>query len=452
MTHAVTRCPKCHTSFRVTAAQLDTAKGAVRCGSCLHVFDARSNFIQDFGKAAAPSSAPASAAAVALAAQRSDQPKAEPQSDHDSQSETRFGFDGDDFLISDDMDEPDETEGEDTIEDTFDLGDLSPEFSAQASEWESDNKSSLFDAPKSKPSDAEEDDEADDDTDESWAHALLDELNADPDQALPGEEDPADRLRREIDNRFDGRQTGSFDVLEEEWDADFDKFMSEAPIDDKPALDQDTGKFDLEDFRDTELGEAIFPERVVEREDRPEKYSFFHALEPEPLELTYDTGNGHAWLVRGGWILGNIVLFLALILQIGYLKFDTWSRVDPYRPWYALGCSVFGCTLPTRHDFSKIRISLVVRADPDKTATLKADAILINTAEFNQPFPPLALRFSDLNDQVVAERVFQPNEYLRGELAGAKEMPVGQPVQLNLELADPGEAAVNYRAYIPADG
>lgn len=36
----ITRCPQCQTAFRVTRRQLNAAKGAVRCGSCLTVFKA----------------------------------------------------------------------------------------------------------------------------------------------------------------------------------------------------------------------------------------------------------------------------------------------------------------------------------------------------------------------------------------------------------------------------
>lgn len=45
MTSKVTQCPKCHTSFRVTDAQLGIANGAVRCGSCLHIFNAPEHWI-----------------------------------------------------------------------------------------------------------------------------------------------------------------------------------------------------------------------------------------------------------------------------------------------------------------------------------------------------------------------------------------------------------------------
>jgi len=43
----ITKCPKCDTTFRVTASQLSAAKGAVRCGACLHVFRASDYFQQE---------------------------------------------------------------------------------------------------------------------------------------------------------------------------------------------------------------------------------------------------------------------------------------------------------------------------------------------------------------------------------------------------------------------
>ena len=37
----VTECPACQTTFRVTDGQLRLAKGKVRCGHCLTVFNAQ---------------------------------------------------------------------------------------------------------------------------------------------------------------------------------------------------------------------------------------------------------------------------------------------------------------------------------------------------------------------------------------------------------------------------
>src|SRR3954462_1992241 len=46
MSHMVTRCPTCATAFRVTSTQLESAKGAVRCGSCLHIFQAQDYLVK----------------------------------------------------------------------------------------------------------------------------------------------------------------------------------------------------------------------------------------------------------------------------------------------------------------------------------------------------------------------------------------------------------------------
>lgn len=40
MPDMITRCPKCATAFRISDTLLKSAKGMVRCGSCLHVFNA----------------------------------------------------------------------------------------------------------------------------------------------------------------------------------------------------------------------------------------------------------------------------------------------------------------------------------------------------------------------------------------------------------------------------
>lgn len=41
-----TRCPKCHTVFRITAEQLSLREGRVRCGQCHGVFDGRMGLVE----------------------------------------------------------------------------------------------------------------------------------------------------------------------------------------------------------------------------------------------------------------------------------------------------------------------------------------------------------------------------------------------------------------------
>ncbi|MDN5401420.1 MAG: zinc-ribbon domain-containing protein, partial [Pseudomonas sp.] len=42
----VTQCPHCQSRFRVNHAQLSVARGVVRCGSCLQVFNAARQLLE----------------------------------------------------------------------------------------------------------------------------------------------------------------------------------------------------------------------------------------------------------------------------------------------------------------------------------------------------------------------------------------------------------------------
>ena len=45
MTEAITQCPVCQMTFKVTEAQIFIADGSVRCGACLHTFKAEQYFV-----------------------------------------------------------------------------------------------------------------------------------------------------------------------------------------------------------------------------------------------------------------------------------------------------------------------------------------------------------------------------------------------------------------------
>ena len=57
MTELYTRCPHCHTVFKLHTAQLDAAGGKVRCGACLHVFVAKEHLVRPKQAAATAPSA-----------------------------------------------------------------------------------------------------------------------------------------------------------------------------------------------------------------------------------------------------------------------------------------------------------------------------------------------------------------------------------------------------------
>ncbi len=74
MEQFATRCPQCHTPFRVTQAQLEQRGGKVRCGVCRETFDGIDQLFDFGGKAALPAftSPVAGAAAAAVAPNTAD--------------------------------------------------------------------------------------------------------------------------------------------------------------------------------------------------------------------------------------------------------------------------------------------------------------------------------------------------------------------------------------------
>jgi hypothetical protein len=88
--------------------------------------------------------------------------------------------------------------------------------------------------------------------------------------------------------------------------------------------------------------------------------------------------------------------------------------------------------------------NLVVRSHPDLSGALIVDAIIVNQADFAQPYPVLELRFTSIDGNLVAGRRFQPAEYLSGELLGSTQMATLTPIRIELQIEDPGGEAVNY--------
>ncbi|MFI2811791.1 DUF3426 domain-containing protein [Microbulbifer sp. JSM ZJ756] len=185
-------------------------------------------------------------------------------------------------------------------------------------------------------------------------------------------------------------------------------------------------------------------DRLVPGDDRPERERLLSSIEPAPLEVSWAPQQQRrvpGWL----WGLLAVLLSLALVLQLGIYRFDSLARQQPWRTVYTWACPALGCQLPELRDLQAIRTSnLVVRSHPEIAGALVVDAVLLNTADFDQPFPDLLLRFSNLKNQPVASRRFAPREYLQGELAGRREMPSGSPVHIAIEIEDPGREAINY--------
>jgi len=449
----ITRCPHCQTTFRIRLEQLAAAKGAVRCGSCLQVFKAADHLVSDQPKApvsAKPASPaqpkapvppkPSIAAAPSPAKVESSKPEStkleSPLKDDIEFDDTPEQF-NDDPLEDFGIRQPDRDSNE-SFDNSLQLDDsiFSMQEKAKPSRYSLLDKDQDLEIDLS--SEFEEDNFGSNNSDESWASGLIDDKQDKSLKPDANDESWADALL-DVDE----------DLIE---DIDMSFTKSNMPKEEDtfvPSLEDDPESDQYHLSGNNELEEDIVEIELTIADS-------VNDLLDEPLKLN-NKGKKKAqaekvpsflWL----WLSSAVVMIFALVAQVGYFKFDTWSRNPQYRPAYAVTCQLLNCQLPAIQDVSKINTQhFMVRLHPKVTQALYIDTLLVNNADYQQPFPDLNLIFTGLDEQTIASRHFKPEEYLAGELAGANSMPLNVPIHIAIEIVNPGAEAVGYRIELVAN-
>ena len=399
----VTQCPHCQTRFRVSHGQLNVARGVVRCGSCLQVFNAVCQLME---QRAAEATAPQPELPPAI---EPEPPRAISQKQWTAQELDLDNLDLDEELAKLERREIQHTQpaGAERRQPGADRRQKEESFSASR------------DTVK-----AEE---------EKWAASLFSEPPEE--RAQVAEDEPEPTKAPATKQRTEPSMSFRIDDIDDE--PPLRSTLEDEEIDPPfTALTQATQEAEPE-------------ERPQSRRKRARAEANIHDdvlqdLEDDPLHL-YAQKRPSSWGRRLIWTLLVLIAAAGLAGQYIAYQFDDLARQDAYRPWFQQLCPTLGCTVPSRVDIAHIKSSnLVVRSHPDFAGALVVDAIIYNRATFSQPFPLLELRFADLNGNLIASRRFKPAEYLSGELAGVSEMPSQTPIHISLDILDPGNKAVNY--------
>src|SRR5690606_29010767 len=214
----------------------------------------------------------------------------------------------------------------------------------------------------------------------------------------------------------------------------------------------EANKAELQIAPEPEASPLNTPHHPREPEPEPEQAaeplfagaSTYDRLSPEPIALSESEPRGGA-LRTLGWLLACTLLLIALFGQLAWFHQDKLAHHERLRPLYQTVCSWLGCELAPLQDLDKIRSRhLSVREHPTIANALVINLIMVNEAPFDQPLPRLSFRFSDLNGTVVAQRIFAPTEYLSGEARDLQQLPSNRPIQIALEILDPGAHHRNY--------
>jgi len=145
---------------------------------------------------------------------------------------------------------------------------------------------------------------------------------------------------------------------------------------------------------------------------------------------------------------GLLIIALLLLLGSQYAWFnrDTLASHGTWRPVVRHICRVMDCKLPLRSDTTQLAIlDRDVRQHPAAENALLINASFENRADFIQPYPVFEISFSDTAGNPVAARRFLPSEYLGDQALLASGLPAATPVQVVLEVMDPGDQAVSFQ-------
>ncbi|MBC3951353.1 DUF3426 domain-containing protein [Pseudomonas folii] len=427
----VTQCPHCQTSFRVSHAQLSVARGVVRCGACLQVFNAAKQLLeQRSNQQPAPQQAelpvtPAPSTPVVvetLPIVQSEVVATQPPATEPvqaSQSWRGNAMDLDNLDLDEELARLEQREIQ-----------LPETFGRESSRNDDTALSARRDGTQTDSDD--------------W----VDSLHNDDVSQLPelhAEVIPEPEILPEAEaNSRDGRTEPSFSPGDSHLDDDEPTLSAPAPR--KTSSHEKPQRFSALDHDSDEEPDEPLPEPRSRRE-RTEPGVRDQALldlTDDPLQLDWQPPKSR-WGRKLIWTLLTLIALVGLAGQYVWYHFDELARQDQYRPWFQMICPQIDCKVPSKVDIKQLKSSnLVVRSHPEFKGALVVDAIIYNRASFSQPFPLLELRFADTSGQLIASRRFKPAEYLSGEIAGKEEMPPQTPIHIALDILDPGAKAVNY--------
>ena len=176
-------------------------------------------------------------------------------------------------------------------------------------------------------------------------------------------------------------------------------------------------------------------------------------IEADPL--TFEVGSGfRKYMSTFGWLCLSIILLAVFVLQVVASNLELIQKSPLYSRYLPIFCRVLDCPQPepaTAGIKSFSSQDLLVRSHPDIPDALEVGFIFRNDSELPQAFPLVELNFRNRFSRLIANRLFNPLEYLPPELAALDLMPARSSVQVLLELADPGSEATNYEIIFRED-
>jgi predicted Zn finger-like uncharacterized protein len=132
-------------------------------------------------------------------------------------------------------------------------------------------------------------------------------------------------------------------------------------------------------------------------------------------------------------------IFIVLIILSLIALFQVWRHrqniawSDTWGPLMKTACSLLPCDLKPKRALNKIRIvQNQVSPHTTKEKTLDIKILFVNEASFFQPYPVIKIIFSDKNGQSIYSKRFKPSFYLKSA-SNDESMPPNTEIQIQFD-------------------
>lgn len=435
-----TRCPHCHTTFRVAADQLKLRGGIVRCGSCKEVFDGNAMLVNLDAPEPVPAAVePVSPPLVETEAQAPvDQQPAAPEPSPVESVEQFYTLDFDTAI---------------------DPAALSPQA-------ETEHVTEPEPEPEFEPKP-----EAEPEPEPETEPEPVTEPEPEPEPALGPEPEPEPELEPEPEPLPEPHPEAEIRLRPPHLAAE-DEQAELVPDEEivATALPDDTHGPDpalllMRESSPAEPHEAVeapaLP-RPAPRKGR--KTPRPPAPRPAPMAEPVEPEHDEPEFVRRGRLLekasrtrrivmgvGSAILVFALLIQaMTTFRNSLAAQFPQLKPVLVATCAVFGCRveLPAQVDALAI--------ETGELETVSGDTYLLTTSLHNQglliqAWPHIELALTDADNKTVLRRVFAPAEYLPKDAAPAKGFAARseQPVRLHFELSQVKASGYRIAVFYP---
>jgi hypothetical protein len=156
--------------------------------------------------------------------------------------------------------------------------------------------------------------------------------------------------------------------------------------------------------------------------------------------------NKHSVGATLGWTFGILILLAGALAQLSWLERDRLLNYPGVREAFEQVCGLVGCRLEPRRAPERIKIlDRSVTSHPTVADALQIQLIFSNKAAFPQPYPKLRLGLYSTDNQLVAQRLFNPGEYLSEDGSEHLLLNPDQQVMVEMALEDPGDKVTGFR-------